>query len=344
MALLANSRNFQPAKSFYNSIQFSTIMTKPLLTLLLFLCCSAAVWAQGYSSPVAYGTALFNEHALVSNKNMDYLQYSVHSDDYSLIEQKRMALIQQIQQSLINVRTMPAYEGDSKLRDEIAAVFEAYLASFKVEFQQVNLLRRTSTESYIAMENYFKANAEAEKKIDAASKRASAAQVAFARKYKIQIEEGEEDAGGSTLSQLNDYYRAVFLRVFKLSKKDAEFSDALKEQNAGKMDRYRKELDVICDDHLYFFSKLPDFNGDAAYRDAALALTKFYKDLAVNGYKTMTDVIRKGDKRTNEDVEAYNAVIIKLNEELAPLHNAVNESGDQLYKKNVPKPIETRRI
>lgn len=318
-------------------------MTKPVL-ILSFLSLTVSIWAQGYSSPAAYGTALFNEHALVSNKNMDYLQYSVHSDDYALVEQKRMALIQQIQQSLVTVRAMPAYEGDTKLRDEIAAVFEAYLASFKVEFQQVNMLRRTSTESYIAMENYLKANSEAEKKLDAASARASAAQMAFARKHKLQVEEGEENSGANTLSQLNDYYRAVFLRVFKLSKKDAEFSDALKEQNFGKMDRFRKELDVICDDNLYFFSKLPDFNGDTAYRDAALALTTFYKDLAVNGYKTMTDVIRKGDKRTNEDVDAFNAVISRLNGELSPLHDAVNESGDQLFKKNVPKPIETRRI
>jgi cob(I)alamin adenosyltransferase len=319
------------------------MMTKPLLTFI-FLCCAFVVWGQGYSSPAAYGTALFNEHALVSNKNMDYLQYSVHSDDYALIEQKRMELIQQIQQSLTNVRAMPAYEGDTKLRDEIAAVFEAYLASFKVEFEQVNVLRRSSKESYIAMENYLKANSLAEKKLDAASARAGAAQMAFARKYKLQIEEGEEDSGSKSISQLNDYYRAVFLRVFKLSKKDAEFSDALKEQNFGKMDRYRKELDVVCDEHIYFFGKLPDFNGDTAYRDAALALTKFYKDLAVNGYKTMTEVVRKGDKMTNEDVEAFNAVITKLNGELSPLHDAVNEAGDQLFKKNVPKPIETRRI
>lgn len=318
-------------------------MTKPLLTFV-FLCCAAAAWAQGYSSPGAYGTALFNEHAMVSNKNMDYLQHSVHSDDYALIEQKRMVLIQQIQQSLTNVRTMPPYEGDAKLRDEIAAVFEAYLALFKVEFRQVDVLRRSSKDSYIAMENYLKATTEAEKKLDAASARAAAAQAAFARKHKLQIEEDEENSSSKTLSRLNDYYRAVFLRVFKLSKKDAEFSDALKEQSFGKMDRYRRELDVICDDQLYYLGKLPDFNGDASYRDAALALTKFYKDLAVNGYKTMTDVIRKGDKRTNEDIEAFNAVITKINEELPALHDAVNEAGDQLFKKHVPKPIETRRI
>jgi hypothetical protein len=319
-------------------------MTRLLLTSALAFCTAGLCAQNTFSSPGEYGIALFNEHAAVANKNMEYLQYSVHSDDIGVVEQKRMALIEQIQQSLKTVRAMSPYEGDSKLRDEIGSVFEAYLASFRVEFSRVNTLKLSSRQSYEAMEQYLNATTAAEKKLDEAGTRAARAQEAFAKKYKIQLLEDEEKAGGaSLLTQMNDYYRGIFLRVFKTSKKDAEFSDALAEQNAGKMDRYRKELDVICDDNLAFLSRLPDFNGDTEYRDAAVALMKFYKDLAYKGYKTMTDVVRKGDKMTNEDVTAFNEVISRSNEQLPALSDAVNEAADRLFKKNVPKPIPTRR-
>lgn len=319
-------------------------MTK-LLLISVLTCCTAGLSAQNtFSSPGEYGIALFNEHAAVANKNMEYLQYSVHSDDVAVVEQKRLALIEQIQQSLKTVKAVPPYEGDAKLRDEIAGVFEAYLASFRVEFSRVNTLKQSSRGSYEAMEQYLNATTAAEKQLDAAGTRAAKAQEAFAKNYNIQLLEDEEKAGGaSLLTRMNDYYRNIFLRVFKTSKKDAEFSDALAEQHAGKMDRYRKELDVICDDNLIFLSRLPDFNGDTEYRDAAVALMKFYKDLASKGYKTMTDVVRKGDKMTNEDVDAYNEVIARSNEQLPNLSDAVNVAADRLFKKNVPKPIPTRR-
>lgn len=317
-----------------------------LILCFTFVLVGLNLFAQSeFSSPGAYGDALFNEHAAVANRNMEYLQYSVHSDDYALVEKKRMALIQQIQESLQNVKAIPPYEEDSKLRDEIAAVFQAYLESFRVEFSQVNTLKQTSKESYEAMEQYLKATAEAEKKLDAAGDRAIAAQAAFARKYKIQLLEDEEKAAGSKmLSRLNNYYRAIFLRVFRISKKDAEFSDALDEKHAGKMERYRKELEVVCDDVIFFLQKMEDFNGDTGYRDAAMELAQQYKELALNGYKNMVAVVRKGDKYTNEDAEAFNRVIEQINTQIPPLHDAVNETSNELFRKNVPKPIETKRI
>ena len=338
----AEKTDFAPA--FANLLNRNAMMR--LILCFTFVLVGLNLFAQSeFSSPGAYGDALFNEHAAVANRNMEYLQYSVHSDDYALVEKKRMALIQQIQESLQNVKAIPPYEEDSKLRDEIAAVFQAYLESFRVEFSQVNTLKQTSKESYEAMEQYLKATAEAEKKLDAAGDRAIAAQAAFARKYKIQLLEDEEKAAGSKmLSRLNNYYRAIFLRVFRISKKDAEFSDALDEKHAGKMERYRKELEVVCDDVIFFLQKMEDFNGDTGYRDAAMELAQQYKELALNGYKNMVAVVRKGDKYTNEDAEAFNRVIEQINTQIPPLHDAVNETSNELFRKNVPKPIETKRI
>ena len=110
------------------------------------------------------------------------------------------------------------------------------------------------------------------------------------------------------------------------------------------MERYRKELEVVCDDVIFFLQKMEDFNGDTGYRDAAMELAQQYKELALNGYKNMVAVVRKGDKYTNEDAEAFNRVIEQINTQIPPLHDAVNETSNELFRKNVPKPIETKRI
>lgn len=320
-------------------------MQKLLLIIGLLAVSNLHVWSQTAESPGAYATRLSNEYIEVSNRNLEYLQYSVHSDDIALIEQKRLALIQQIQKSYNNVKAIPPYQGDSRLRDEMLAVFEAYMESFKVEFKQVNLLKQNSKASFEAMEQYLNASNEAEKKLDIASSRAIAAQVAFARKYNIKLTEDEEKANSvKLLNNLNNYHRAIFLRIFKVSKKDAEFSDALSRQSIPDMERARRELERICDENLLFLERLPDFKGDATYRDAAKDFTRFYQDMASQGYKTLIAVLRKGDKRTNEDVDAFNSIIQRCNEEPPALNDKANEAADQLFKKYVPKPVETRRI
>ncbi len=316
-----------------------------LLTIVLLAAGNTCVWSQSAESPETYISRLSNEYAEVSNRNLEYLQYSVHSDDIALIEQKRVALIQQIQKSYSNLKAIPPYKGDSKLRDEMLAVFEAFIESFNIEFKEVNMLKQNSKNSFEAMEQYLNASNAAEKKLDVASSRAIAAQVAFARKYNIKLTEDEEKANSvRILNNLNNYHRAIFLRIFKVAKKEAEFSDALNRQSIPDMERTRRDLERICEENLLFLERMPDFQSDTTYRDAAKNYIRFYQSIASDGYKTLIAVLRKGDKRTKEDVDAFNHVIQQCSEEGPALNDKVNEAANQLFKKHVPKPVETRRI
>jgi hypothetical protein len=310
--------------------------------IIILAACSISAFAQ---SPVDYSTRIFNAHAAVANKNMEYLQYAIHSEDLAQIEQKRSALIRQIQESAQEVKAMPPFGGDSRLRDEIAGVLQVYLESYQSEFQKVNFLKQSSKESFEAMDQYLKASDAAEKKLLAASDRAQAAQKAFAQKHNIQLVEDEEKAAGAkTLTELNSYHRAIFLPLFKLNKKDAEFSVALGAQDAAKMERIRVDLESAAKEGITFLKTIPDFKGDAAYRTAAMAQAQYYAEMAAGGYKTMVEVVRKGDKITNADVDAFNKAVTQSNEKAPALSEAVNTSVNNLFKAHVPKPIPTRKI
>ena len=150
-----------------------------ILSFVLGLAFAFNLYAQDFSSPVKYFEYLNAQHATIVNKNMEYVQYAVHSDDWMTVENKRMELIDLIKSTIENVQALPPYEENSQMKDELLVVLQQYLGSFEIEFNEVNLLKRDSKESYEAMEKYLDAQDAAEKKLADAADRFQLAQQAF---------------------------------------------------------------------------------------------------------------------------------------------------------------------
>ena len=60
--------------------------------------------------------------------------------------------------------------------------------------------------------------------------------------------------------------------------------------------------------------------------------------LAKDDYPALVKVKTKGDQLTQEDVNAYNTAISKVNTELNPATEKINVALQNLLRKNVPKP------
>ena len=315
-----------------------------IATFLMGIACAYSVFAQDFTSPVRYFEYLNNQHSVIVNKNMEYIQYAVHSDDWTTVEQKRVDLITQIKSTKESLKAFPAYKEDSAMRDELGAVLEKYQESFEIEFNAVNLLKRDSKESYEAMEKYLDAQDAAEKKIAEAADRFRAAQETFAKGNNILLVENEQNGEIDQLNALNAYQRAVFLKYFKVSKTNANFNDAMDKRLVDSMEMHRKILLEDSQHSLKILQLMPDFKGDVEYRDAAVQIVQFYTDLAENGYATMVDVLNK-DRLTQEDVDAYNAVIGLYNNKIPELIGNFNKATENLLRKNIPKPaVSVKRI
>ena len=134
------------------------------LILSLVVLANAPTIAQG-DNPVQYLQFFNNQYQVINSKNMEYLQYNVHSDDINLIEKKRTGLINQINQSLQASQALPPFKGDTTLKAGMIGILNDYLNAFQVDFKAINLLKQSSYESFKALEDYYAALDKAEAKL-----------------------------------------------------------------------------------------------------------------------------------------------------------------------------------
>lgn len=316
-----------------------------ITSLLLVL--ALPLGAQSFESPMQYFNFFNQAHSAIVSKNMEYIQHAVHSDDIMAIAQKRIALINSIDQTIKNVSALPPYPQDAGIRQEMMAVLTAYKEVFKVDFEQVESLKQQSKASYQAMERYLNAQDMAEKRMADTGERFLNAQRQFAKTNNIQLLEGSPDPEMEQLQKLNNYQRIIFLSGFKLGKTDAEFMDALQGADKEAPGRLRLQLEREAKAELARLRALPAFNGNTAYRDATIRQIEFQLDMALNYYPAMIRINTKAQSEiTQEDVDAYNAAVEKVNNEFNPLVAKTNEALLELMRQNVPKPSirDTKQI
>ncbi len=309
--------------------------------------------AQSFTNPVEYNNYIVNEQVKVVSQNVNYLSYSVHSDDVRLVDEKRLDLIAQLLKSSQKLVSMGGYEGNTRLRDEATAVMDLYLEAFNVDLKNIASLKQSSQESYSAMETYFKTLGSVEAKLNQAGERFDQAQKEFADEYNIQIVETDQSLSDMLhqISMVNAYTRDMYLIYFKISKKNAELIDALESNDAKKVDMVRKELAKEASIGIEKATALGGFKDDRAYVEATLDWASFLKDLAE---KDLVKVVRflemnqekegfnsqKEVDQYNSLVEFYNQTIQHYNSQSEALNQTFNAAYESLLKKHIPDVTE----
>ena len=310
-------------------------------SLLLSLLIAGSLNAQqSLNNPVGYFDFFNQQHNALAQKNMEYLQYAVHSNDIQVIAEKRLALLEQVKTTQEQVAKVPEYDNDAGLKPTMTEVLNTYEELFDIGFQQVETLKLESQESFEQMERYLAAQTEGEKRMAEASARLLAVQRRFAQANNMPL---MEDAGASTeaeqLNSLNEYQRGIFLRSFRISKLNANFMVAMEQGDGKALENIRQELVKAANEELPIVKGMSDYNGDTAYRDANVEQMEIIRNLAENDYPALVNAISKGDQLTQADVNAYNQAIGKVNTQLNPAAEKVNTTLQNLLRSNVPKPV-----
>lgn len=314
-----------------------------LVTVFTFF--TLSIFAQSSTEITEYLNLFDNQHAAVNNLTMTYLQYSVHSEDYDLIEQKRQELIKQLDASINTIKAVKPLGEDSSLKDEALNVYESIRATFNVDFAELLTLKMQSQNSYDALKKYFEARKIAEQKVDDASDRFLAAQRTFAEKHNIQLIEGDVNSDVKALNKLNNYHQAIMLRYFGTMMLNNDFMEAMNSGNAEIAEEKRALLQKESEMALDSLTAMPAFEEDDTYRNSAIELVKLFKTLSTESYPKVLKVMQMdATERKQEDVDAYNSILQKINQELPVLNEKVSVTGNELLKKYVPKPRETRKL
>lgn len=321
---------------------------KQLLTLIAFFLISTASFAQEFEHPVEYNNFVVEEMNQIVGKNLEYISQSVHSDNFQQTEIKRKNLVKQIQSAYNNISQTNPYENGEKLQTECVEVLNMYKQVFEIEFQEVNVLKQTSKESYEAMEAYFLAQDQAEKNLSKATDKFYKAQKAFIKSHDIEMKEGESDnemdAQFKKLSKVNEYTRILYLINFQLSKYNSIFFEAVGNNESAGLDAKRKRIESAADRSIEKMKKMEGFEGDRDLLDKTMKLAKFYKEMSANGFADIVKVVKsKQEDLTQDDVDRYNEAIEKYNTKIQRLTNDFNQAQNDLMKKHTPKVNVTNK-
>jgi hypothetical protein len=316
------------------------------ISLLLTLGLSTG-YSQDNADPVAY-LNIFNElHGEITNRNLEFLQYSVHSDDPAQVGEKRLALIAQLLDAVAQLEKIERFPSDAGMRSEMIGVLKTYLDVFKVDFEHVEKLLVNSQDSYQAMENYMEARERAESRLAEANDRFHAAAEEFAEANRIRLLRGEENSEIAQLNALSQYRDQIFLATFRIKKRNDEFRQAMDREDLAEMRTYRERLLEEAEQEVNNLLQLGDFHGNTNYRDAAISEIRGLAQLARDHYPAFITVKEKqGEGLEQADVDAYNAAVDAVNSLPTRLSRATAEARQELMRNNVPRPVlrGTKRI
>lgn len=311
------------------------------LFLALVVCStytSTTLLAQ--DSPVDFLNAIGEEQIKVTAKNLEYLSYSVHSEDFVAIENKRREVLNQIKSSKNVVKNMTAPAKGDELKEDALEVLEIYDRIFNLDIVEVNKLKQSSKESYKAMEDYFKAQDKAEKELDRASDRFRRAQERFCKRNDINLVESDEEDPLSDqikkMNQVNEYTRQIFLIYFKADKAHAIFMEALSNEDRG-LESKRRKMEAAADEAIQKLKQIDGFDGDTDYRDRVMDVLVFYKEMAANEFATVVRVSKtKQEKLTQKDVDDFNDAIQQYNDNINIKVGKSSDARRALLQKHTP--------
>jgi hypothetical protein len=311
------------------------ILFLSLLIVLAFIFNKSAAQTYSFENPVDYNNHIVARQDSVLEKSIYYSIQTAHSEDENANEAMRLEVIRQIDQSVAELKNTATYKNDARLRDESIDVLTLYKEAFGSDFQEVTLLKKNSLGSFEVLEKYFRALDKAENKLNQASKKFAKAQLDFASKYNLSIEQGPMHDALDVITHVNQYSRALFLEQFKVSKVNAVFLEGLNAQKASGLEGKRKDLLNTCVTALASVNNLSAYKGEHNFRNATIKLIEYYKILAEKQYAEMENIM-KNPKPTDEDIKNFNQMVVKMNEESASLVLDFNKANREFMRENIP--------
>lgn len=304
---------------------------------------SLSAYSQTFDTPIAYHNFIAGQYNIIAVKHIEYVSYSVHSEDDSEIENRRSDVIQQIIQSRSAVLDITPYKDENKLKDIAISVFEQYLEVFQLEFSEAIDLKRDSKNSYEAMEKFFQVQDRAQDKLAKASDRFDLAELEFAGKYQLKFQEKDQRIAWKLkmISEVTKYTNEFFLYYFQVKKADASFREAWEKENPEQMEKAKLELLKTASTAYLKIQNRGYFDGKKEFYDATLDLVKYYKELASGEYSQIIDVIKNFEKRTSEQVQNYNKIVSSLPGETQRRTEVFIISRRALQQRYIPDFTET---
>ena len=302
------------------------ILTSVFAAILLFA--SNLSFAQDYDTPLKYMDAISKQQENVSKKYMAYTSASAHGKREKKVEKLRNSLINEIDEARMNIGSMASFKGDKAYRDSAVNFMKFYYSVMNDDYSKIINMEEIAEQSYDEMEAYLLLQEKVDQKFEEANKKLTAAQKEFGGKNNINIIEGKSELGEKIkeAGAVSKYYHQVYLVFFKPYIQEKNLMEAIKKNNLTGMEQSKSSMLKYAQEGLVKLSAMKGYNGDLSLVGACKTLLNFYikeaeKTSIINDFlltKEKFEAIKKemdkkGDKRTKEDVDAYNKAVNDMN-------------------------------
>ena len=299
-----------------------------LYALIFLLVISFSVKSQDYTQAVEYMKAINVQHENISKKFMAYTSASAHGKKARKVEHLRTKLLNEVDQARDFISGMPPFKGERAYKDSSVNFMKLYYNVLNEDYSKIINLEDVAEQSYDAMEAYMLAKELVDKKLDEANEKIRMVEHEFAAKNNITLTEGQSELGDmmKKVSEVNKYYKVVYLIFFKSFKDEAYIIDAMGKANLTAIEQNKNALQKHAQEGLKLLESVKAFDGDNSLVTACKAMQNFYimevNDkiaiqteyfLTKERFEKMKKEFEKKSSPTKEEVESYNKNIAEIN-------------------------------
>lgn len=316
---------------------------KLLINLVILLAFTANCVAQDLEKAGDYMSYIGKQQENISKKYLSYTSASAHGKREKKVEALRQKLLNEVEESRMNISGMPSFKTDKSYRDTAVSFMKLYYNVLNDDYSKIINMEEIAEQSYDAMEAYLLAQEKVSDKLNEANEKVRAAEKAFAAKNNITLIDGKSELGNmmEEVHDLNVYHHQVYLIFFRPYKQEMYLMEAAEKGNITGIEQNKNALLKYATEGLEKLNTLKAFKGDNSIALACKAMLNFYvkevndKMNTVSEYfltkerfeKIKKEFEKKGSP-SKEEVDAYNKAVNDVNK----ASQAYNKNNETLFQ------------
>lgn len=315
----------------------------PILLTVLLLTTSSVLLAQNFDNAGEYMDYISKQQNNVSKKFMSYASASAHGKKARKVENLRSSLMNEVQESKMNINAMPSYKGDKTYRDTAVSFMRLYFNVLNEDYSKIINMEDIAEQSYDDMEAYMMAKEMVDKKMEEGNEMMKLVHKSFAAQNNINLVDGKSELGGmmKQVGEMNKYYNAVYLVFFKPYKQEVYLMEAMEKANITGIEQNKNSLLKYASEGLEKLKGIQGFQGDNSLVTNCRNILNFYTKeadkmntasdffLAKERFEAIKKEYDKKSDHTKDDVEAYNKAVNDMNKASQAFNNISNMLNQQ---------------
>ena len=161
------------------------------IPLILFFCGQAQ--GQDFTDAGVYMSFISQQHQTIAKRFLAYNSASSHKKKAKNVEALKSKLLDEINESKMNIGGMPAFEKDKSYRDSAVSFMKLYYNALNEDYSKIVDMEEIAEQSYDLMEAYMLAKEMVDKKMDAASAALHNEEKKFAAAHNVKLIEGKNE-------------------------------------------------------------------------------------------------------------------------------------------------------